>query len=207
MFDVTQILQSGGLLVLAIIVFAEVAFFIGTVLPGDTLLIAAGIYAHQGNLPILGVIAVCVGAAIAGDTFAFFTGRKFGPRIFSKPDGVIFRQDHIKRAEKFYEKFGAKTLLVSHFLPVVRSFTPLLAGVANMPFKRFITFAVVGDIIWGISVPLLGYYVGSRIPNIDQYILAGLGLAIFATLTPTVIHIIKLKRAQRKNSPSKTIVK
>lgn len=198
MFDVTQILQSGGLLLLAVIVFSEVAFFIGTLLPGDTLLIAAGIYAHQGKLPILGVILVCISMAIAGDTFAYFTGRKFGTKIFSKPEGVIFRRDHIKKAEKFYDRFGAKTLLVAHFLPVVRSFTPLLAGVASMPFKRFIMFMVIGDTLWGITLPLLGYYVGSRIPNIDSYILAGLGLAIFATSAPTVVHIVKIKRAQRK---------
>jgi membrane-associated protein len=195
MFDVTHILQSGGLLVLALIVFAEVAFFIGTILPGDTLLIAAGIYAHQGKLPILAVIAVCAAAAIVGDSVAYFTGRKFGTKIFSKPDGIIFRQDHIKRAEKFYDRFGAKTLLIAHFIPVVRSFTPLLAGVASMPFKRFISFTFTGDTLWGITIPLLGYYVGSRIPNIDSYIMVGLGLAILTTLAPALVHVLKTRRA------------
>ncbi|MDB5185127.1 MAG: dedA protein [Candidatus Saccharibacteria bacterium] len=198
MLDVTHIIQSGGLLLLFVIVFAEVGLFLGFFLPGDTLLITAGIYAHEGHLSILAVIAVCLVAAIAGDNLSYFIGKQLGPKVFSKPDGIIFRKDHIDTSEKFFARFGAKTLLVSHFLPVVRSFTPMLAGVARMPHRRFFVFNAVGDAVWSIVVPLLGYYVGSRIPNIDQYILLVLLFAIVATITPTIFHIVRIKLRQRR---------
>lgn len=193
MLNVTNLIQSGGLLLLAVIVFSEVGLLLGFFLPGDTLLIAAGIYAHSGHLSIVAVIVVVAVAAIAGDSTGYFIGRKLGPRLFNKPDGVIFRKDHIEKAEAFYDKYGAKTLLISHFLPIVRTFQPLLAGVAGMPYKRFVIFDVIGDLAWAILVPLLGYYVGSRIPNIDKYILLILGGTIVISAGPTLYHIFKLK--------------
>lgn len=184
---------------MAAIVFAEVGLLLGFFLPGDTLLIAAGIYAHSGHTSIVAVIVVVAVAAIAGDNTGYFIGRKLGPRVFSKPDGIVFRKDHIEKAEKFYEKYGAKTLLISHFLPIVRTFQPLLAGVAKMPYRRFVTFNIVGDIFWAVTVPLLGYYVGSRIPNIDRYILLVLIAAIVLSAGPTIFHVLRLKFGNKKN--------
>jgi membrane-associated protein len=207
MFEVSHIIQSGGLVLLAIIVFAEVGLFLGFFLPGDTLLIAAGIYAHEGHLSIIQVILVCIVASILGDNLSYQIGKRLGPTVFRKPDGLIFRKDHIEKAENFYTKYGAKTLLIAHFLPVVRTFIPLLAGVAKMPRRRFMAFNAVGDIAWSVIIPLLGYYVGSRIPNIDNYILAVLLFAIVATLAPTLYHVIRIKMRQRKQQQlAKTIV-
>ena len=191
--DVNNIIQSGGLILLAAIVFAEVGLLLGFFLPGDTLLIAAGIYAQQGNLSIVAVIIVVAVAAILGDSTGYYVGRKLGPRLFTKPDGVIFNKGHIEKAEKFYEKYGAKSLLISHFLPIVRTFQPVLAGAAHMPYKKFLLFDSIGDILWAVSVPLLGYYVGSRIPNIDRYIMLILGLVILMSVGPAIYHIVKLK--------------
>ena len=191
--NVNDIIQSGGLFVLAVIVYAEVGLLLGFFLPGDTLLIAAGIYAHQGHLSIVAVIVVVAVAAILGDNTGYFIGRKLGPRLFYKPDGVIFNKKHIDTAEKFYEKYGAKTLLISHFLPIIRTFQPVLAGAAHMPYKKFLTFNIIGDLFWAISVPLLGYYVGSRIPNIDKYIMLVLLFAILASVGPALYHLVKLK--------------
>lgn len=197
MFDVSHIIQSGGLLLLGGFLFAEVGLFLGFFLPGDTLVIAAGIYAHEGKLSIVSVLIVSALAAIAGDSVAYLIGRKLGPRVFSKPDSVIFRPDHVARAEAFFEKYGPKTLLIAHFLPVVRTFNPLLAGVAGMPYKKFLTYDVIGDVFWAVSVGLVGYYIGSRIPGIDKYILLGLGIIILITVLPTLVQLIRVRR--RKN--------
>jgi membrane-associated protein len=198
MFDVTNIIQSGGLVLLAIIVYAEVGLLLGFFLPGDTLLLAAGIYAQQGEVSIAAVIVVVAIAAITGDSTGYYVGKKLGPRVFKKPDGLIFRKDHIVKAEAFYEKWGAKSLLVSHFIPVVRTFQPVMAGVGRMPYKKFLIFSTIGDLIWATSVPLLGYYVGSKIPHIDRYILTILVAVIVLSAAPTIYHIIKFKLKQRK---------
>lgn len=193
MFDVNHIIQSGGLLLLGGFLFAEVGLFLGFFLPGDTLVIAAGIYAKQGKLSIAAVLLVSAVAAIAGDSLAYYIGRRLGPSVFKKEDSIIFRPDHVRRAEAFFEKHGPKTLLISHFLPVIRTFTPLLAGVAGMPYRRFLTFNVIGDIFWATTTGLLGYYVGSRIPHIDTYILIALAFVVAATLLPTIYHFIRIQ--------------
>lgn len=200
-FDVEALIRAGGLVLIGVIVYAEVGLFLGFFLPGDTLLIAAGIYAHAGQLPLAGVILVTILSAIAGDNTAYFLGKRLGPSVFRKPDGLVFRKDHILTSEKFFEKYGAKLLLVSHFLPVVRTFTPLLAGVGRMPYKRFAIFDAAGDVLWGVSVPLIGYYVGSRIPGIDRYILAIVLAAVVITTAPTLLHAAKLQ-LRRKRSTS-----
>ncbi|MDB5169063.1 MAG: dedA [Candidatus Saccharibacteria bacterium] len=197
MLNVTHLIQAGGLPLLAFILYAEAGLFLGFFLPGDTLLIAAGIYAHQGHLPILGVIIVAAIAAILGDNTGYFIGRKLGPAVFTKPDGVIFNKSHINTSEKFFERYGAKTLLVSHFLPIVRSFTPLLAGVGQMEYRRFVLFNTIGDISWAVSITLVGYYVGSRIPNIDTYILIIIGAAIAFSVLPAIYHAGKLHLRRR----------
>lgn len=198
MLSVTHIIQSGGLPLLAAILYAEAGLFLGFFLPGDTLLIAAGIYAHQGHMPLVGVIVVAALAAILGDNTGYFIGRKLGPAVFTKPDGIIFRKDHIATSHKFFERYGAKTLLVSHYLPIVRSFTPLLAGVGDMNYRRFVIFNAIGDISWAVSITLVGYYIGSRIPNIDTYILIIIGAAIAFSLLPTIYHAGKLHLRKRK---------
>jgi membrane-associated protein len=200
MFNVTDIIQTGGLFLLGGFLFAEVGLFLGFFLPGDTLLIAAGIYAKEGKMNIAAVIVVAAVAATAGDSMAYFIGRKLGPRVFRNKDSVLFRPDHVARAEKFYEKHGPKTLLIAHFLPVIRTFSPLLAGVAHMRYRRFLTFDATGDTAWALIVTLLGYYVGSRIPNIDHYILIALGCVIVLTLSPTLFQLgrLALKKYQAK---------
>jgi len=202
MFDVNHMVQAGGLLLIAIFLFAEVGLFLGFFLPGDTLLIAAGIYAKQGKLNIAALIVIAALAAIAGDNLGYYIGRKLGPRVFSKDDGLIFRKDHIDKAERVYERFGSKALLVTHFFPVVRTFMPLLAGVARMPYRRFFTFNAVGDIFWAVAVTLVGYYVGSRIPNVDNYILLVLGIVVICSLAPALYHFVRVQTRARRTKKS-----
>lgn len=197
MFNPSDLVQFGGLLLIGLFLFTEVALFLGFFLPGDTLLIAAGVFAQAGKLSIVSVIAVAIFAAITGDSTAYYIGRKLGPRVFKNKDSVLFRPEHVLKAEAFYEKHGPKTLLIAHFLPVVRTFTPLLAGVARMPYRRFLMFNATGDIFWATSVTLVGYYIGSRIPNVDHYILLLVLAAMIFTTTPTLYHIAKLHLKKR----------
>lgn len=197
MFDVNHLIAVGGLLILGLFLFAEVGLFLGFFLPGDTLLLTAGIFAMQGKLPLIGVILVGMVAAIAGDNSAYFIGRKAGPRVFKKENSVILNPRHIVQAEAFYEKHGSKTVLVAHFLPVVRTFTPLLGGVAKMPYKKFFIFDAIGDGAWAISLTLLGYYVASRIHNIDHYILIVVVVVVICSASPTIYRYIKYLRNKR----------
>jgi len=193
MLNPTDIVQNGGLVLLAIILFAEVGLFLGFFLPGDTLLIAAGIFAHKGHLSMVSIIVVASLAAIAGDSFSYFIGKKLGPAVFEK-DTLFFRRDHVRRAEVFYERYGPKTLLISHFLPVVRSFTPLLAGVGKMPYRRFLPFNVIGDVMWAVVVTSVGYFIGAKIPNADNYIMLLVLAAVVFTFTPALISVLRQRR-------------
>ncbi len=191
MFDVAHIVQSGGLLLIAIIIFLESGMMVGFFLPGDTLLFSAGILAAAGHLPIVATIAVIALSAIAGDNTGYHIGRKLGPRLFRKEDGIIFRKDLILKAEKFYEKYGTKTMLIAHFIPVVRSFVPVAAGAGKMDYKQFVVFDAIGDTVWAASIILLGYFVGSRIPGVQKYVEPILLIIILATLLPTIYHALK----------------
>jgi membrane-associated protein len=203
MFNVTHILQSGGLVLLGIFLFAEVGLFLGFFLPGDTLLIAAGVYAMQGKFSIAGVIIVAGFAAVAGDSTSYLIGRKLGPKVFRKEDSILFQKSHIMKAEDFYKRHGSKTVLIAHFFPVIRTFSPLLAGVGKMHYPKFLSFDVLGDSAWAVVISLAGYYVGSRIPNIDHYILISVALVVIFSLSPTLYHITKVIIKKRRATAGK----
>jgi len=183
-----------GLLIIGAIVFAESGLLVGFFLPGDTLLLSAGILAAQDKLPLALTITIIAVAAIAGDNLGYHIGKKLGPRLFRKKDGILFRQEYVERAEKFYERFGAQSMLFAHFIPVVRSFAPLVAGVAHMDRRKFVIYDAIGDIVWAVSVTLIGYWFGSKIPNIDHYILLFIALATAATCGPMLWHLLVNKR-------------
>jgi membrane-associated protein len=189
-FDVTNILESGGLLILFLIVYAESGMMVGFFLPGDTLLLSAGLLAAQGHFPITLAVAVVALAAILGDNTGYTIGRAMGKRLFQKKDGIIFRQEYVERAEKFYEKHGPKTLLIAHFIPVVRSFAPLVAGVAKMSRGKFFLYDAIGDIVWAALITLMGYWFGSRIPNLEKYILPTFIVIVVVSFAPTLWHIL-----------------
>lgn len=189
--NVNHLVAVGGILLVAAIVFAEVGLLLGFFLPGDTLLIAAGIFAASGKISLIPLLIATTIAAILGDNTGYFIGKHLGPKLFSKEDGLIFQKAHIVRSEKFFARYGSKTLLISHFLPVVRTFTPVLAGAGSMTYKRFFIFDAIGDIAWAVSVTLIGYFFGSRIPNIDKYIMFVIGGVVALTIAPTLYHLIQ----------------
>lgn len=198
--DVDKIIQAGGLLLIGIIIFAESGMFIGFFLPGDTLLLSAGIFAAQGKLSLTSIVIVVTVAAIIGDNVGYHIGKRYGRRLFRKPDGIIFRQKYVEQAEKFYEQWGSKTMLVAHFVPIVRTFAPPVAGVAKMDHKKFALFDAIGILAWALSVTLLGYWFGTKIPNIDQYIMLAVGGVIVITLGPTIYHVLKALLEKRNQS-------
>lgn len=187
----THLVQTGGLLLIALIIFAESGMMVGFFFPGDTLLLSAGILAAAGQLSVVWAIIVIAIAAIAGDNTGYHIGRKLGPRLFGKQDGIIFRHDYIMKAEKFYEKYGTKTMLLAHFVPIVRSFAPVTAGAGKMNYKQYVIFDAIGDIAWAVSVTLFGYFVGSKIPGIQNYIEPLLLGIVLLTLIPTIYHALK----------------
>ncbi|HVS58837.1 MAG TPA: DedA family protein [Candidatus Saccharimonadales bacterium] len=191
MFDVNHIVQAGGLLVIAAIIFAESGMLVGFFFPGDTLLLAAGIFAATGKLSVVAVIIVASLAAIAGDNTGYHIGKSLGPRLFRKKDGILFRQHYLEQAEKFFEVYGSKTMAMAHFIPVVRTFAPVVAGASRMPHGKFSLFDAIGDIGWAILVTLLGYWFGSKIPNIDHYILPAFIAVVVLTFAPTFYHVFK----------------
>ncbi len=193
MFDVAHLIQNGGLLLIGLIIFAESGLLAGFFLPGDTLLFTAGFFAAQGKLSLAGLLIVVILAAIAGYEAGYHIGHKFGKQLFRKKDGLLFRQEYLEKSEVFYEKHGGKTVVLSRFVPVIRTFAPIVAGVGNMSKTRFRIFNCVGAIVWGGGVVLLGNWLGSKIPNIDKYLLPIVGLAMLFTFSPMVLHILKDK--------------
>lgn len=200
MFNVSNLIQTGGLLAIATIVFAESGMMLGFFLPGDTLLLSAGVFAAQGKLPggVVVAIAVIGLAAVLGDNTGYTIGRVMGPRLFRKKDGILFRHAYVARAEKFYERFGSKTMLLAHFVPIVRSFAPLVAGVGKMPRSRFILFDAIGDLAWAALVTLLGYWFGSKIPNIDHYIMPTIAVVVVISFGPMLWHLFGDKTARTR---------
>lgn len=190
MFDVNHIIQSGGILIIMLIVFAESGMLVGFFLPGDTLLFGAGIIAATGGLPLWWTIAAIAVAAIAGDNIGYQIGKSLGRRLFKK-DNLVFRHEYIMRAEEFYEKHGSKTMLVAHFVPLVRTFVPVTAGAAHMNRKLYFLFDAIGCTAWAITTTLIGYYLGTKVPGIEKYLEPVLLGVIVIFLAPTIIHILR----------------
>lgn len=198
MFNVEYLIQSGGILIISLIIFAESGLLIGFFLPGDTLLFGAGLAASQGELSLFWLIAGVVLAAIIGDNVGYSIGRRTGHRIFKKQDGILFRQEYLERAEVFYEKHGGKTIIMARFVPFVRTFAPVVAGAGKMSRLRFFSFNIIGGLLWGAGMPLLGYYVGNRIPGLDKYIELVLIGVVVASISLAAFHVLKEKDARAK---------
>jgi len=198
--DVAHIIHSGGLALIALIIFAESGMFVGFFLPGDTLLLSAGVFAAKGQLSLASVIIVVALAAIAGDNVGYRIGKFFEHRLFEREDGVLFKKEHVERAEKFFERYGNRTMLLAHFVPIVRTFAPPVAGIAEMPFKQFFIYDAIGDSTWAATVTLVGFWFGSRIPNLDHYILLAVAGVMVFSLGPALYQLFKLKTKRSRES-------
>ncbi len=191
LYNLQELIRWGGYLVLTAIVFAETGLLIGFFLPGDSLLVTAGILAAAGELHIGIVNLLLMAAAIAGDSVGYAFGRKTGPRIFTREKSILFARDHLLRTKAFYEKHGGKTIVLARFIPFARTFAPIVAGVGAMSYRRFVAYNVFGGIGWVASMTLIGYFLGSAIPDIDRHIHKVVAIVIFISILPAIIEVAR----------------
>ncbi|TAK27054.1 MAG: DedA family protein [Chloroflexota bacterium] len=193
-WDLADLIRAVGYLGLFAIVFAESGLFFGFFLPGDSLLFTAGFLASQGMLNLGLLIALFVVAAITGDAVGYTFGRRVGRRFFERKDSRWFKDKHLQAAEAFYEKHGGKTVVIARFIPVVRTFAPIVAGMANMRYRRFAVYNIAGGALWGGGVTLAGYLLGSVVPDVDRYLLPIILAIIVISALPTGVHLARAHR-------------
>jgi membrane-associated protein len=193
-----ELVRLGGPPLIWLIIFVETGLFVGFFLPGDSLLVTAGIFAGQGFLPIRSLVAVGILCAIAGDQLGYWIGRSAGQALYRREDSLFFRRSHLRRAHEFYEKYGGRAVILARFVPIVRTFCPPVAGAAEMRYPTYLLYDVFGGTLWISSMLLGGYVAGSRIPNISKYLHYIIATIIFLSILPPIISILRARR--RSNS-------
>lgn len=196
--DPKMLIEQFGYIGLFSIVFAESGLFFGFFLPGDSLLIIAGVLAATGLLKIGYLLPLVFIAAILGDQVGYFTGHKLGRRFFNRDKGWLFHKSRISEAEAFFKKHGNKTIVLARFVPIVRTFAPIVAGIGSMPYPVFLAYNLLGGALWGVGLLLVGYFLGTSIPDIDKYIHYILGGIVIVSLVPVAIHILPKKSAKKE---------
>lgn len=198
--NLPDLVQWAGLFGITAIIFSETGLLVGVFLPGDSLLVTAGLFAARGYLNIYALVPMLTAAAILGNSVGYWIGRTTGPRIFNRENSLFFNKKHAMRAHEFYEKHGHKTIVLAQFMPIIRTFAPVIAGVAGMRFKEFITFNIIGAFAWIWSMLGIGYFLGNYIPGIDQHIEIVVAIVIFISILPGLIGAYRSRRARRYTS-------
>jgi len=193
MLEPLFLIETVGLIGIIIIIFAETGLFFGFFFPGDSLLFTAGILASQGIFNIYYLLIFCTIAAILGDSVGYWSGKKYGRKLFERDAGFFFKKKRIQEAEKFYEKYGKYTIIIARFVPIVRTFAPIVAGIGNMHYLTFISYNIIGGIFWVFGLTLIGYIFGGMITDPDKYIIPIALLIIFISFIPIFIKIIREK--------------
>src|SRR3989344_3568867 len=194
-FDLIELIKAGGYLVVFGFVFAESGLFFGFFLPGDSLLFTAGFLASQGYLNIW---ILAIGAwffAVLGDNVGYWFGKRVGPALFSRPESRFFKPDHLMKAQKFYEKNGKKTIILARFIPIVRTFAPIVAGAGQMHYRTFFAYNIIGGFLLGACLPIVGYFLGNIISNFDRYLLPIIALIIIISVLPIIIEFAKARKS------------
>jgi membrane-associated protein len=196
--DVRGLVQAGGYIALAIIVFTETGLMIGFFLPGDSLLVTAGLFAAKGDLNIVFLNVLLMSCAILGDATGYYIGKKLGPTLFRKEDSLLFKKKHLIATQEFYERHGGKTIIIARFVPVIRTFAPVVAGMANMGYRRFALFNIIGGIGWVFSMTMLGYLLVTMFPATEKHIEKVIIIVIFLSLLPGVIEWLRARARAKK---------
>lgn len=191
------LLRTFGTIGLFAIVFAESGLLFGFFLPGDSLLFTAGLLASQGHLNLAVILVGCFVCAVAGDQVGYAFGRRVGPALFRRPDARLFKHAHVERAQSYFDRYGAKTIVLARFVPIIRTFAPILAGVGRMNYRIFVTYNVVGGFAWAVGVTTLGYVLGEAIPDIDRYLLPAIAVIIILSVIPIGVELLKARRHAR----------
>lgn len=190
-FDLVSLIETVGYIGLVLIVFAESGLFFGFFLPGDSLLLTAGLLAARGQLDIAVLLIALPVAAILGDSVGYWFGKRAGPLIFTRENSLLFRRGNLLAAKAFYERHGGKTIVLARFMPFIRTFAPIVAGAVEMKYGRFLFYNIVGGLVWGAGVMAAGYYLGQTIPDLDRYFLAIVAVVILVSAAPAMLHLLK----------------
>lgn len=198
--DVRGLVQAGGYIALAIIVFTETGLMIGFFLPGDSLLVTAGLFAAKGDLNIVFLNVLLMFCAVTGDATGYYIGRKLGPALFRKEDSLLFKKKHLLATQEFYEKHGGKTIILARFVPVIRTFAPVVAGMANMGYRQFAVFNIIGGVAWVFSMTMIGYGLVTMFPATEKHIEKVIIIVIFLSILPGIIEFLRARSRGRKAS-------
>ena len=190
-----ELIRGGGAPLVCTIVFVETGFFVGFFLPGDSLLVTAGIFSSAGVIPLHWLLAPVMLCAIVGDQIGYWIGRAAGPALYRREDSLFFRRSHLQRAHEFYEKYGGRAVIFARFVPIIRTFCPPVAGAARMPYSRYLIFDIFGGVLWVGAMILGGYFLGRTVPNIGQRIHYVIAVVVVLSLLPAVISILRARRA------------
>src|ERR1700693_801354 len=196
--NLTELVQWAGIFGLAAIIFSETGLLVGVFLPGDSLLVTAGLLAARGYLNVYALAPLLTVAAICGNSVGYFIGRATGPRIFNRENSLFFNKKHAIRAREFEEKYGRATIVIAQFIPIIRTFSPGIAGVGGMKFREFITYNVLGAVVWVWSMLGIGYFLGNTIPGIDRHIEIVVVIVVFISLLPGLIGGLRARRKKRR---------
>ena len=198
-YDVRGLVQTVGYIGLVVIIFSETGLMAGFFLPGDSLLVTAGLFAAKGDLNILLLILLLIPAAFLGNSTGYWIGHKAGPHLFKKEQSFFFRKDYLIKTHEFYEKHGGITIILAQFMPIVRTFAPVVAGVAQMKYFNFFKYNIIGGLLWIPGMTLLGYFLGNSIPGVDKHIEKVIVIIVFLSISPAIIKYISHKIKARKN--------
>jgi membrane-associated protein len=194
-----ELIRSGGAPLICGIVFIETGFFVGFFLPGDSLLITAGIFAAAGVIPLKWLLAPVMACAIVGDQVGYWIGRTLGPALYKKEDSLLFRHSHLQRAHEFYEKYGGRAVILARFVPIVRTFCPPVTGAAAMPYSRYLLFDIFGGILWVGTMILGGFFLGRSVPNIGQRVHYVIIVVAVLSILPAVIGVLRSRKAKTQS--------
>ena len=192
--DVRAVISYGGLTMISAIVFSETGLLAGFFLPGDSLLVTAGIFAKTGHLSLPALLTIVPLCAIAGDQVGYMIGYKAGEALYNRPDSTFFKRALLKKAHDFYQKYGAKTIVLARFVPIVRTFAPTVAGAAMMDYKTFVTYNIAGGVLWVYSTVLGGYFLASLVPDIEQRIHQVIVVVVILSVLPVVYEFWQHRR-------------
>jgi membrane-associated protein len=199
-----ELIRAGGAPLICLIVFVETGFFVGFFLPGDSLLITAGIFAAAGVIPLKYLLAPVMLCAIVGDQIGYWIGRTLGPALYKKEDSLLFRRSHLLRAHDFYEKYGGRAVILARFVPIVRTFCPPVTGAAKMPYSRYLIFDIFGGILWVGAMILGGFFLGRSVPNIGSRIHYVIAVVVVLSILPAIIGIWRSRKGSAGDSKARS---
>lgn len=203
LYDVRGLVEWGGTLLVCVIVFIETGMFVGFFLPGDSLLVTAGVFAGAGHMKLAELLSLVTLCAIAGDQVGYLVGWKAGENLYKREDSRFFKKKHLERAHEFYGTYGGKTVILARFIPIIRTFCPPVAGAAKMSYRRYLAYDLAGGFLWVWGMVLVGYTLGRTVPNVDRkihFIIAGV---ILISLLPAAYHAWKARSANKPVAASK----